>query len=354
MFKVKQRLFTALTTVVQAGAIFVLSTSGGQALSQQEVGVVLAVEENSYSNAQCVQLGSSIPTSGGAAQSLWGDGVALYKRDCSFNYDTDTPAWTQEFRITYFTWNTFYIKTDRPGKCLEVENGSTADGAVIRQRSCNGSLHQRWMMEDYSTDEWRADIKFRSVLSGKCIEHSDGVLRQGSCSTSYNRLNILPTGTDIRIRTGWSGRCLDVHNVGDPEGAKVQQWDCLSYYQSNQKWLLDFVSFPYQGFCSGQPGGCVWYNAIYQLRPMHTNMGLRADTYDFPPSNGTPVVQSYYGEGWTLFPEYYYGLRFRIRGQRGGLCLDVDNRSNVNGAKVQVWECNGWSNQTWRFWQLSP
>jgi hypothetical protein len=30
-----------------------------------------------------------------------------------------------------------------------------------------------------------------------------------------------------------------------------------------------------------------------------------------------------------------------------GKCLDADRTDTGNGAKVQLWDCNGWSNQTW-------
>jgi hypothetical protein len=30
-----------------------------------------------------------------------------------------------------------------------------------------------------------------------------------------------------------------------------------------------------------------------------------------------------------------------------GKCLDADRTNTGNGAKVQIWDCNGWSNQTW-------
>ncbi len=39
----------------------------------------------------------------------------------------------------------------------------------------------------------------------------------------------------------------------------------------------------------------------------------------------------------------------RLVGQQSGRCLDVANVSQANGAKVQIWDCNGQSNQQWRF-----
>ncbi|MFC4531060.1 lectin, partial [Sphaerisporangium dianthi] len=33
----------------------------------------------------------------------------------------------------------------------------------------------------------------------------------------------------------------------------------------------------------------------------------------------------------------------------GGKCLDVDGASTADGAKVQIWDCNGQNNQKWRF-----
>ncbi|WP_152645033.1 RICIN domain-containing protein [Kitasatospora griseola] len=43
--------------------------------------------------------------------------------------------------------------------------------------------------------------------------------------------------------------------------------------------------------------------------------------------------------------------RVTARSNHGGQCLDGDlNGIGNNGAKVQLWGCNGWDNQTWKLY----
>jgi endo-1,4-beta-xylanase len=39
----------------------------------------------------------------------------------------------------------------------------------------------------------------------------------------------------------------------------------------------------------------------------------------------------------------------RILGSQSGRCIDVPNSSHNNGTRVQLWDCNGGSNQTWTY-----
>jgi ricin-type beta-trefoil lectin protein len=40
----------------------------------------------------------------------------------------------------------YQIRNRHSGKCLEVANGSTGQGAIIRQWTCNGGLNQLWIV----------------------------------------------------------------------------------------------------------------------------------------------------------------------------------------------------------------
>jgi hypothetical protein len=39
---------------------------------------------------------------------------------------------------------------------------------------------------------------------------------------------------------------------------------------------------------------------------------------------------------------------YAVQSLWNGRCLDFDLNSNRNGGKVQQWDCNGWSNQSYR------
>jgi GH43 family beta-xylosidase len=67
---------------------------------------------------------------------------------------------------TASTPTAYTIVNRNSGKCLEVENGSTADGANVRQWTCNGGNAQRWRVEDQADDTSR----IVNVASGKVAD----------------------------------------------------------------------------------------------------------------------------------------------------------------------------------------
>lgn len=151
----------------------------------------------------CLQLGSYQPTSSGAAQALMNSGVPFYRRQCNYSSIAHGPFSTQGFKLIPVTADTFQIKVNFSNKCLEVENGSTADGAIIRQNSCSTAPQQLWSME-YDADS-EPGVGFRSVNSGKCFNslpdsYSGYVLRQYGCNSSgHQYIDILPTGSDHQV-----------------------------------------------------------------------------------------------------------------------------------------------------------
>ena len=65
-----------------------------------------------------------------------------------------------------------------------------------------------------------------------------------------------------------------------------------------------------------------------------------------PTHNGTKV-QIWDCNGWTNQQWTYYDDN-TIRSTHDGRCLDADVSSPThNGTKIQVWDCNGWNNQKW-------
>lgn len=74
------------------------------------------------------------------------------------------------------------------GKCLDLENGSTADGANVRQWACNGNDAQKWRIEDQADDTSR----LVNVAGGKVLDVAD-------CSTAE--------GADLRQRSWLDNTC---------------------------------------------------------------------------------------------------------------------------------------------------
>ena len=79
------------------------------------------------------------------------NGAKVHQWDCQFN--ADGPAHHQQWSLAVFQLpfeprnQRTQIRNRHSGKCLEVAGASTSRGAHVRQRTCNGSLNQVWLVE---------------------------------------------------------------------------------------------------------------------------------------------------------------------------------------------------------------
>ncbi|WP_020129770.1 RICIN domain-containing protein [Streptomyces sp. 303MFCol5.2] len=125
------------------------------------------------------------------------------------------------------------------------------------------------------------------------------------------------------------GQCLDgdADTIGT-NGTKVQLWGC--HGGSNQTWLW--------APAAGQPVG------YYTIQNARGNQCLDGDLTQIP-ANGAKV-QLWACNGWSNQTWLWHGAT--LTNLEGGQCLDGDlTQIPANGAKVQLWACNGWSNQNW-------
>lgn len=95
-----------------------------------------------------------------------------------------------------------YFKATHSGLCLDVNGGSRDNGAKVQQWGCNNTGAQQW--------------EIRYVTSGPKFN--------GQAGNYYAIININ------------SGKCLEVRDWAQYNGAQVTQWDC--HYGANQQWLL--------------------------------------------------------------------------------------------------------------------
>ena len=131
------------------------------------------------------------------------------------------------------------------------------------------------------------------------------------------------------VRNSYGGQCLDGDRNAIPHnGARVQLWACNGW--TNQAWIFTQVS--------GLPIG------YYTVRNNYGGQCLDGDRNAIP-HNGARV-QLWACNGWTNQVWLWSGTAFR--NFHGRQCLDGDrNTIPRNGAIVQLWACNGWTNQTW-------
>ncbi|MFI9364467.1 non-reducing end alpha-L-arabinofuranosidase family hydrolase [Kitasatospora sp. NPDC053057] len=125
--------------------------------------------------------------------------------------------------------------------------------------------------------------------------------------------------TSGALRGTGSGRCLDVANASQTDGASLQVYDCWN--GTNQQWTLtpDNQLTVYGDKCLDVPGHA-------------TTAGTRVQIWS---CTGAANQQ------WRVNADG------TVVGVESGLCLDVAGAGTANGTPVQIWPCNGGSNQNW-------
>ncbi|MFZ6747160.1 ricin-type beta-trefoil lectin domain protein [Undibacterium sp. JH2W] len=116
------------------------------------------------------------------------------------------------------------------GKCLDVEQNKTHDGARVQIWECNGTPAQQWNYNQ-RTGEVRGS-------AGKCLDVDNGNSADGT------RIQIFQcNGTNAQRWSyakgelrGIAGKCLDVDNGNTDDGTRVQLWECNA--TNAQSWVL--------------------------------------------------------------------------------------------------------------------
>jgi lysophospholipase L1-like esterase len=112
------------------------------------------------------------------------------------------------------------------GRCLDVPNGSTANGVQPIIWDCNGAANQRWTVNGQA---------LQSV--GKCLDSPTNATAGAKaqlwdCTGGANQQWNL--NTDGTIRNVQSGLCLDVNGNATANGTTVILWTCTA--GANQRW----------------------------------------------------------------------------------------------------------------------
>ncbi|MWA11449.1 RICIN domain-containing protein [Streptomyces sp. BA2] len=121
------------------------------------------------------------------------------------------------------------------GKCLDVSDASSADGAAVVQYSCDGGLNQQWRLED-AGDGY---VRVLAQHSGKCLDVADEATGDGAFVNQYRcgsgahqqwRFEDRGSGgrgdDTYRLVSRHSGKCLDVADESTGDGARLVQWTC--------------------------------------------------------------------------------------------------------------------------------
>ncbi|SCF62438.1 Ricin-type beta-trefoil lectin domain-containing protein [Streptomyces sp. DconLS] len=115
------------------------------------------------------------------------------------------------------------------GKCLDVTDGSTADGTPAQMWSCAPGPNQSWTLN--------GDGSLTAL--GKCLDLVNNGTTNGTavhmwtCYSTVATQKWKLTAAGDLVNTA-AGRCLDIKGGNNADGARLQIWDCAG--TGNQKW----------------------------------------------------------------------------------------------------------------------
>lgn len=140
------------------------------------------------------------------------------------------------------TINYFSFINQNSGKCLAVENSSTANGANIIQKNANGKNDQKWQL----LYDGNGYFKIKNINSGRMLDVNSSSKQNGGNIIQWDdngggnqKWRIIDKGNGYyQLKNKNSGLLLDVSNASTQDGANVLQWS--SYNGANQSWAISF------------------------------------------------------------------------------------------------------------------
>jgi hypothetical protein len=115
------------------------------------------------------------------------------------------------------------------GRCLDINNSSTANGTQAQLWDCNGQSNQSWT---YTSS------KQLTIYGNKCLDAYNAGTANGTAAVIWDcngqtnqQWNVNADGTITGVQ---SGLCVDASNAGTANGTKIVLWACGT--SDNQRW----------------------------------------------------------------------------------------------------------------------
>jgi hypothetical protein len=139
-----------------------------------------------------------------------------------------------------------------------------------------------------------------------------------------------PAFASSQIVNGGTGKCLDVRSQDNyyADGARVQQYHCTGV--AEQQWTPVFaesyLGLNYYYLLSKRSGKCMTVGD-------NASSANGAQIIQYTCQMGAPQMWRFEVVRPPANPTY------RLVNLFSGKCLDLNNDSSVDGAKVQIWDC---------------
>lgn len=280
----------------------------------------------------------------------------------------------------------------RNGAVLDVENGSSSDGANVQLYTYNGTDAQKWHID---VDE-SGHATIQNIGSGKFLDAAWGQSSNGTNVWQYAenesasqqwRILTNDDGTRRIVSSLGNGPVVDVAGGSKANGTNIQLWS--SNFTASQSFVFlpldpeistdgqaDVADGYYQISSSVNPSYCLdvtdwsksngariqlWESTgadnqifkitkresgFYTISSAWSNKGLDVTNGNIMP--GTPIQQWGEGEGvqeWKILDQT--GGMYAFQNVATGLVIDLDNAIAQNGRAINGYSSNGTNAQNW-------
>ena len=251
------------------------------------------------------------------------------------------------------------------GLCLGVAGGATANASNLDMETCNGGSSQNWSTGSATAS---ANQQFKHVGSGLCLSNPTKTATLGvqlqilDCANGTNQQISTDDGSNLEVL----GRCIDVQGQHTTPGTVVQLYTCNG--GSNQQWTVnpdDTIVGVGSGLCLAVAGSAttsgsgldietcdgsanqVWVNAPSTPPVQQYSDAGSGRCVSNPTTTGTNGVQLQILDCANTTNQQISSVGSTL--QVLGKCFDVQGRHTTPGTVVDLYTCNGGTNQQWTF-----
>jgi galactose oxidase len=203
-------------------------------------------------------------------------------------------------------------------QCMDVNNASRNDGALIIQWQCNGGTNQLWAAQAVTPPPPPpppADAGAGGSSGGQPDASAPPPADAGAASAP------------VQLVAQHSGKCVSAAGTSGQVTATQQTCDG----SAGQQWSVKPVVGGVQIVSVGDPTRCL-------NLPGATSNGGTSVVVSSCSAAGVP------GEIWNPSA---VGTSFNLIATHDSQCMDVDGASRNDGASIIQWQCNGGTNQQW-------
>ncbi|MEO1233379.1 MAG: RICIN domain-containing protein, partial [Myxococcota bacterium] len=227
------------------------------------------------------------------------------------------------------------LEMTRTGHCVHLEDGLATNGRNIHQQACNGSAKAQRMRFIPRGDHY----EIRHEASGKCLDVQDYSDSNGAnvylfeCHAGDNQLwevqELTNTGDsdDFMLVNKHSGKCLDLHFGRDTAGTNLHQWSC-SATNRNQHFRQNVL-------------------VSSETRSILTRHNKCLNLPQTAENDRTLVQWSCHAGAEQDFRLVRRGSDYELLHESSGTCIEVSGASSAKGASIVAGDCGGADHQLW-------